>query len=124
MELMEELEEKLINLIRERRIGKLADLREYHKALSELNTEVLETIFTDTMQQRSFPKKPKRGYAEKMGLILANYPNAYTPWDPEQEKQLAELYSSGKTIAEISKIMQRQKGGILSRLKKISIIKK
>ncbi len=114
MEQMEEIEEKLINLIKARRTGKLADLREYHEALSELTREVLETIFSENWQQHSFTKRTKLGYAEKMSLILAKYPNAYKPWDAEQEKQLAELYASGKTIPEINKTMQRQKGSILS----------
>ena len=57
-----------------------------------------------------------------LGLKL-EYPRAYEPWNEEEEKRLINLFSETKTIAEISKLMRRQPGGIKSRLKKLGLIK-
>ena len=120
---IDELEEQLTRLIKERKDGKLSDLRQYHKILLGLDQEVLESIFSENWSKRSFFQKPKPGYAERMGLIFVKYPNAYKQWDERQEKQLAALYAEGKAIEEISEIMQRQKGGLRSRLKKLGLLK-
>ena len=122
MDSIEELEGQLTRLIKERKDGKLSDLRQYHNVLLELNQEVLESIFLENWPKRSFFQKPKPGYAERMGLIFVKYPNAYKQWDKGQEKQLTALHAEGKAIEEISEIMQRQKGGIRSRLKKLGLI--
>ena len=50
--------------------------------------------------------------------------NAYSKWDEEEEKQLADYYSQGKSITEIAAIMQRSKGSISSQLKKMGLISK
>ena len=50
--------------------------------------------------------------------------NAYSKWDEEEEKQLADYYSQGKSVSEIAAIMERNEGGISSRLMKMGLISK
>ncbi|HLC92633.1 MAG TPA: hypothetical protein VJH23_02920 [archaeon] len=122
MEKIDGLEEKVMLLIKARQAGKLSDLRQYHEALSDLDRELLESIFTETWVRGSFYKKPM-GYAERMGLIIAKYPDAYKPWDKNQEEKLIELHNGGKSISEIGELMLRQKGAISARLKRLGVIK-
>ncbi|VVB76131.1 Uncharacterised protein [uncultured archaeon] len=57
-----------------------------------------------------------------MEKIKRESPNAYNPWTKEEEQQLTQLYNEGKQINEIATTLQRQQGGIKSRLKKIELI--
>jgi len=58
-----------------------------------------------------------------MTKIKEASPNAYKPWTKEEEQQLTTLYNEGKKTKEIATTLQRQQGGIRSRLKKIGLIK-
>jgi len=57
-----------------------------------------------------------------MEKIKQESPRAYEPWTTQEETQLTQLYNENKTIQEIATTLQRQKGGINSRLKKIGLI--
>jgi hypothetical protein len=54
--------------------------------------------------------------------VRKKYPNAYKPWVKSEESELIYLYSSEKSIEEIAESLGRQKGGIISKLKKLGII--
>ncbi|MBP3740902.1 MAG: hypothetical protein J6I41_07295 [Bacteroidales bacterium] len=54
--------------------------------------------------------------------LIKPYPNAYAPWSTEDDKLLGELYESGKTIDELTKLFGRNSGGIKSRLRKLNLI--
>jgi|SRR3989344_5394823 len=122
MDSIYELEDTLVGLITKRKDSGLKDLRQYHQALADLDREVLELIFRNSSEKRANRKKSTLGYAEKMGLLFAKYPNAYKPWDKSQDAKLTELHNGRKTTSEISEIMQRQEGGIRSRLKRLGLI--
>ncbi|MFI6526343.1 hypothetical protein [Streptomyces uncialis] len=47
------------------------------------------------------------------------HPNAYKPWEPEDEKRLAERCSQGASLPELSQEFGRNEGAIASRLLKI-----
>lgn len=49
----------------------------------------------------------------------AIYPNAYSPWSDEDDRQLKRLFDEGKSIEELMTIFQRNRGSITSRLRKI-----
>jgi len=51
--------------------------------------------------------------------IRSEHPHAYEKWDAAQDEQLRQLHRAGKTVAEIAELMQRQPGGIRSRLAKL-----
>ena len=48
--------------------------------------------------------------------------NAYLPWEKEADDILIKFYNEGKKIKEIAEIMERSRGAIYSRLKKLGII--
>jgi hypothetical protein len=61
-------------------------------------------------------------YRERMEAIRAEKPQAYAPWTPEAEAQLRELHAQGLDIEVICERIQRQRGGVMSRLKKLGLL--
>ena len=50
--------------------------------------------------------------------------NAYSKWSEDEDKKLEDYYSRGMSVAEIAAIMQRNEGGISSRINKLGLISK
>ena len=48
------------------------------------------------------------------------YPNAYRPWSKADDEKLLALHQRGKSVEELMSIFNRNKGGILSRIKKLT----
>jgi hypothetical protein len=48
--------------------------------------------------------------------------NAYAPWTEEEERQLKTQIEAGKSIDDIVSEMGRNKGAILSRMKKMGLL--
>ncbi len=63
--------------------------------------------------------KPKSNFIEK---AREKYPNAYKPWPKQEERQLKEMFESGKTPEELAVEFGRGAGGIKSRLVKLGLI--
>jgi len=53
--------------------------------------------------------------------IRKSHKRAYEPWNKDEEKRLSILYKQGATIQELVQELQRQPGGIRSRLKKLGL---
>ena len=51
------------------------------------------------------------------------FANAYAPWTEEDEHKLISLFEQGKSLSEIALSMERNRGGIISRLKKLGKIR-
>lgn len=49
---------------------------------------------------------------------LRTHPNAWAPWDPEDDEALARLAAEGRTTQDLARILKRTPGAITSRLKK------
>lgn len=64
-------------------------------------------------------KPESQNYIEK---IRQKYPKAYFSWTTEEDEKLKVGFTNGKSIQELSKIFQRQPGGIHSRLIKLGLI--
>ena len=66
------------------------------------------------------PKKsPKAsGWSEKIAKMRETYPNAYRPWEVNQDALLKEKFQNGATIKELSKLLGRHEGSITMRLQK------
>ena len=62
----------------------------------------------------------QQGYAGP----AVKFENQGLRWDPKQEEMLSSLYRSGKTIGEISSIMQRSANGIRARLVRLGLMDK
>lgn len=58
----------------------------------------------------------------RVSEIRNSHPHAYEKWDTGQDEQLRKLFYTGKTVKEIGLIMQRQPGGIKSRIAKLNLI--
>ena len=50
------------------------------------------------------------------------HPRAYAPWTAEEERCLADMHAGGQSIESISKGIQRQPGGVRSRLRKLGLL--
>ena len=46
------------------------------------------------------------------------YPNAYKPWDNNQDDLLKEKFQNGASIKQLSKLLGRHEGSIIMRLQK------
>jgi superfamily I DNA/RNA helicase len=62
------------------------------------------------------PKEKKLSVERKR----ESYKEAYSPWTPELDSQLRELYLNTDNISKISEELGRTRGAILSRLKKLN----
>lgn len=65
---------------------------------------------------RPFSRKKAAEEAEEIG-----YSNAFKPWRPEEDKELAVLWKEGTEILEIAGILKRQPSAILKRLKLLGL---
>lgn len=52
------------------------------------------------------------------------YPNAYRPWNKEQDEKLRELFVNGSSVTNLAKIFGRKNGAIRSRLIKLGFMNK
>lgn len=58
------------------------------------------------------------GWSEKITKMRQTYPNAYRPWESQQDAQLKEKFQNGATVKELSKLLGRHEGSIVMRLQK------
>ncbi len=73
---------------------------------------------------RQTPKERKSGGGMSFEKIREIYPNAYRPWDKEQDKKLRELFAKGSSVINIGKTLGRKNGAIRSRLIKLELVNK
>lgn len=66
------------------------------------------------------PKKPKAtsGWADKIEKMREVYPNAYRPWEPQQDEVLKQYFQQGDSLEKLSKRLGRHEGSIKMRLQK------
>jgi len=71
-------------------------------------------------RKTELPKKDKKasGWTEKIAKMRETYPNAYKPWEAQQDSLLKEKFQNGATIKELSKLLGRHEGSITMRLQK------
>jgi ATP-dependent DNA helicase PIF1 len=62
--------------------------------------------------------KAKSVWNEKLAKMRLTYPNAFKPWAEADDKKLVIQFSDGKGIKQLSKLLGRQEGSIVARLKK------
>ena len=56
-----------------------------------------------------------------MNAVREDHPKAYARWTAQEEKELTALFRAGTTVKEIAQRMERKRGGISSRLKKLRL---
>ena len=57
-----------------------------------------------------------------MEQAKVKFPNAYSPWSEEDDLRLKHLFQEGKSIEELMAISQRNRGSIISRLRKLGLL--
>ncbi len=70
-----------------------------------------------TLAVKKEKKKPAQQAAREQ------HANAYARWTPDEEGVLVRMFRSGSAVKDIAKQLDRQRGGITSRLKKLGLIK-
>jgi hypothetical protein len=94
------------------------------KGFGERKASQFGELFLNKIKQNDDESsvKEKTDYSQRLEKIKQEHPNAYTPWEKSDEEILLKLFNEGKSTKEISKILERQTGGIRSRLKKLGAI--
>lgn len=76
-------------------------------------------------------KKYLRAYKQLSGIptysmaaCRAEHPNAYKPWQQEDDDKLELLFCEGKSVKELSDVFGRKRGAITSRIKKLELKEK
>lgn len=85
--------------------------------------EELMASYADMPRTRVLWEKKKEQEKENMSYIeqqRLKHSKAYVQWTEDEDKKLIELHAIGKTIEELCKIFERNKGAIKSRIKKLS----
>ena len=91
--------------------GKLScDVNRYHPAEQREGK-----VYKNKEKEISLRQEGKRTQS-KFDEIRKKYPNAYRPWEPEQDAILEKLFLEGVPVSDIAKTLGRKKGAITSRL--------
>ena len=56
-----------------------------------------------------------------MDELKVKYKKAYSPWTKEEDEMLKKYHAQGLTVADISKLLERNEGAIVSRKKKLGL---
>jgi ATP-dependent exoDNAse (exonuclease V) alpha subunit len=64
------------------------------------------------------PIKKASGWADKIAKMRESYPNAYKPWDAQQDATLKEKFQNGVPVKELSQLLGRHEGSVVMRLQK------
>ena len=127
-------------------VTKISEGEPYDKFIARVKTNPLAVAvklndLSDNMDIRRLPylsdkdvkrlKKYLKAYKQLIGeptysvyACRQEYPNAYNPWDEEDDSKLISLWGEGATIEEIASYFQRKPGAILSRIKKLGLEEK
>ena len=127
-------------------VTKLSENEPYDKFIARVKTNSLAVAvklndLSDNMDIRRLPylsdkdvkrlKKYLKAYKQLCGeptyslyACRQEFPNAYNPWNDEDDFKLTQMWCEGTTIREIASYFQRKPGAILSRIKKLELEEK
>lgn len=71
-----------------------------------------------TKEVRNTKKQGSASWQDKIAKMRETYPNAYKPWEVAQDNELKQGFTSGLSIAELSRQLGRHEGSIKMRLQK------
>lgn len=81
----------------------------------------------DVKRLKKYLKAYKQLLGEPLYSVYAcrqEFPNAYLPWNENDDAELVRLWSGGVTLEELSSRFQRKPGAVVSRLKKLGLLGK
>lgn len=124
-------------------VTKLSDSEPYDKFIARVKTNPLAVAvklndLSDNMDIRRLPylsdkdvkrlKKYLKAYKQLTGeptyslyACKQEFPNAYNPWNEEDDSKLTKMLYQGATTKEIAEFFQRKPGAIISRIKKLGL---
>jgi hypothetical protein len=127
-------------------VTKISEGEPYDKFIARVKTNPLAVVvklndLSDNMDIRRLPylsdkdvkrlKKYLKAYKQLIGeptysvyACRQEYPNAYNPWNEEDDSKLTALWCEGATIEKLASYFQRKPGAILSRIKKLGLEEK
>jgi hypothetical protein len=88
------------------------------------DTKKFAHLVESAKNRKSDPTPPKKasntatGWAEKIAKMRETHPNAYRPWQAEDDETLKQEFQNGTTIEELSKKLGRHEGSVKMRLQK------
>jgi superfamily I DNA/RNA helicase len=84
-----------------------------------LSFDIQESEDDNKRKLEEFRFKDRKNRTPSFEDLRSNNPNAYKPWTTEDEHKLISMVRANKSIYEISKVLHRTEGAIVSRLNKI-----
>jgi hypothetical protein len=78
---------------------------------------IKKTVKTNMIKLHN--QRDSKSYIEK---VREKYPNAYTPWELEEDSDLEREFLAGKKIRELSKMFRRQESAIEARLRNLDLM--
>ncbi|MDH3890292.1 MAG: hypothetical protein OEV49_04345 [candidate division Zixibacteria bacterium] len=63
------------------------------------------------------------GRIQNVSKMREDHPRAFMKWSETEERQLTDLFHSGKSLNEIAKVLERKRGAIKLRLKKLGLLR-
>ncbi len=82
------------------------------------SNSVVTVSYSSIIDQPPSVPNQNLSYMEKQKQLFTN---AYSPWTEDEDQALVSLYRIGKSITELSSILQRNDGAIRSRLRKLGV---
>ncbi|HXK41145.1 MAG TPA: PIF1 family DEAD/DEAH box helicase [Candidatus Paceibacterota bacterium] len=73
------------------------------------------------LESKPSENNPSVGKVYSVEDVRKNYPNAYRPWDEDEDKNLVDHYLTGRSVTEIAATLGRKTGAIRSRLAKLGL---
>ncbi len=121
---------KITSLHDMHKLNMLPSAEKYIANISQKDGSATFFRVTDSQRQNLFPENNLGDTAQYRPLkktysleeIRLKYPRAYESWSESEDRELIEQYKQGMSVYDITKIHQRQRSGIKSRIRKMQKI--
>jgi len=91
---------------------------EHHRVM------VFEEYFTEFLHAltEAVPFMRPDPLPSQISVVRKEHPRAYEKWTEEEDARLRSMFGAGKDAAEMAAVLQRQRGAIRSRLRKLGLL--
>lgn len=91
-------------------------------------TSDVELHLTDqevgALLDQQLPRRPGKSSGRRLDQIRKEHARAYERWESDEDERLRSLFHENQTVPQIARLLQRQPGGIRSRLLRLGLITK
>lgn len=88
------------------------------------NPDILRALFLGANALKSqTPDRPGRAERKRSQAVVEGLAQAGKPWSKEEEDRLVEGFNIGCSVSDLAVAHERKVGGIMSRLKKLGLLK-